>query len=261
MRSSPPIPYMPRSCPERFNEHHELPTLDIRENQAMLISIEQVLDKDEVRQFRTGLDKAAWQDGGSTAGSMARNVKQNQQLGDDDPLAIDLGNRILRRLGSNPLFISSALPRRIHPPRFNRYTGGGTYGAHVDSAVMAIPGTGLSLRSDLSATLFLCEPDEYEGGELEIEGTFGLQVVKLEAGDLVLYPSSSLHRVTPVTKGARIASFFWIESLVRDEGERTLLFDLDQSIQQLTPAVPSGDPNLLKLTGVYHNLLRRWAST
>lgn len=227
----------------------------------MLISIEQVLDKDEVRLFRAGLDNADWRDGGSTAGSLARSVKQNQQLEDDDPMAMDLGRRILRRLGSNPLFISAALPKRIYPPRFNRYAGGGTYGAHIDSAVMSVPGTGLSLRSDLSATLFLCDPNEYEGGELEIEGPFGLQVVKLEAGDLVLYPSSSLHRVTPVTRGARVASFFWIESLVGDEGERTLLFDLDQSIQQLTPTVPSGDPNLLKLTGVYHNLLRRWAST
>jgi PKHD-type hydroxylase len=227
----------------------------------MLIAIEKLLDKNEVQQFRAGLDGAVWHDGGTTAGAMAHEVKHNQQLDDIDPLAIDLGHRLLRKLGNNPLFISSALPKRIYPPRFNCYTVGGSYGEHVDSAVMLIPGTRQSLRSDLSATLFLSEPDDYEGGDLEIEGAFGLQVVKLEAGDMIVYPSSSLHRVTPVTRGQRIASVFWIESLVGDEGERALLFDLDQAIQQLTSFVPAGDARLLKLTGVYHNLLRRWAST
>lgn len=227
----------------------------------MLISIENVLSHDEVRQFRDQLDQAQWQDGTRTAGSLARHVKRNAQLDDADPLAVELGNRILRKLAAHPLFVSAALPRRIYPPKFNRYVDGGTYGAHVDSAVMHLPGSGEAMRSDLSATLFLCEPDEYEGGELEIEGAFGVQPVKLAAGDLVLYPSSSLHQVTPVESGERIASFFWIESLVADEGERTLLFDLDQAIQQLTPVVPVGDGNLLKLTGVYHNLLRRWAAT
>lgn len=227
----------------------------------MLITIENVLSKDEVRGFRARLDQADWQDGTRTAGTLARNVKHNQQLADGSELAVALGQHILRQLGSQPLFISAALPSRIYPPKFNRYADGGTYGVHVDSAVMQIPGTTQSMRSDLSATLFLSEPDEYDGGELEIEDAFGAQAVKLEAGDLVLYPSSSLHRVTPVTRGARVASFFWIESLVRDDGQRTLLFDLDQAIQGLGTKVPEGDAHLLKLTGTYHNLLRQWAIT
>ena len=227
----------------------------------MLITIENVLSKDEVRQFRVHLDRAEWQDGASTAGTLARKAKQNMQIDDHAEVAVSLGNHILHSLGSNPLFISAALPRKIYPPKFNRYASGGSYGAHIDSAVMQIPGTKLSLRSDLAATLFLAEPDEYAGGELEIETAFGVQTVKLEAGDMVLYPSSSLHRVTPVSAGARVASFFWIESLVGDEGERSLLFDLDQAIQKLTPSVDAQDQNLLKLTGIYHNLLRRWAIT
>lgn len=227
----------------------------------MLISIDRFLGKDEVRQCRQRLDAAEWQDGARTAGTLARLQKRNQQLDDRSETAIAIGNQILRKLGSHPLFISAALPNKIHPPRFNRYADGGTYGAHVDGALMPLPGTNLTLRSDLSATLFLAEPDEYDGGELEIEGPFGAQAVKLEAGDMVLYPSSSLHRVTPVTRGARVAAFFWIESMVRDEGERTLLFDLDQSIQALTLKVGAGDERLLKLTAVYHNLLRRWADT
>lgn len=227
----------------------------------MLITMEGVLSKDEVQAFRAQLDQADWQSGAATAGTLARNVKQNQQLGDGTELAVSLGQHILRRLGQVPLFISATLPNKIYPPKFNRYADGGTYGVHVDSAVMQIPGTSQSMRSDLSATLFLSEPDEYDGGELEIEDAFGAQAVKLEAGDLVLYPSSSLHRVTPVTRGARIASFFWIESLVRDDGARTLLFDLDQAIQGLTAKVAPDDAHLLKLTGTYHNLLRRWTIT
>ena len=227
----------------------------------MLIPIERVLSKEEVAQFRAHLDTADWQDGLKTAGTLARSVKRNQQLQDGSELALNLGNHILRKLGSHPPFISAALPDKIYPPKFNRYADGGTYGAHVDSALMQVPGTNITVRSDLSATLFLSEPDEYDGGELEIEGPFGVQAVKLEAGDMVLYPSSSLHRVTPVTRGARIASFFWIQSLVADEGERALLFDLDRAIQGLTPTLPADDGHLLKLTGVYHNLLRRWAVT
>ncbi len=227
----------------------------------MLIPIQGVFSKDEVRQFRQRLDAAEWQDGLKTAGTLARSVKRNLQLADGSPLAVELGTLILRKLGSNPTFISAALPSRIYPPKFNRYADGGTYGAHVDSAVMLVPGTNISVRSDLSATLFLAEPDEYEGGELEIEGPFGIQAAKLEAGDMVLYPSSSLHRVTPVSAGARVASFFWIQSMVREDSARTLLFDLDQSIQAMTPLVAPDDPRLLKLTGVYHNLLRLWAVT
>ncbi|KAB2928473.1 MAG: Fe2+-dependent dioxygenase [Dechloromonas sp.] len=227
----------------------------------MLIPIEGVLSKDEVREFRRLLDQAPWQDGLKTAGTLARAVKRNQQLEDGSPLAVELGNRILRKLGNTPLFISAALPSRIYPPKFNRYSDGGTYGAHVDSAVMQVPGTSISVRSDLSATLFLAEPEEYEGGELQVEGPFGIQAVKLAAGDMVLYPSSSLHQVTPVTSGARVASFMWIQSMVQNDSSRTLLFDLDQAIQGMTSAVAADDPRLLKLTAVYHNLLRQWAVT
>jgi PKHD-type hydroxylase len=227
----------------------------------MLITIENVLSKDEVRQFREYLDGADWNDGAGTAGSLARKVKANQQLDDESDIAVGLRNHILRTLGGHPLFTSAALPRKIYPPKFNRYQDGGSYGTHVDSAVMHIPGTNMSLRSDLSATLFLSEPGEYDGGELEIDTEFGVQAVKLGAGDMVLYPSSSMHRVVPVTRGARVASFFWIESLVGDEGERALLFDLDQSIQKITAAAQTDDGTLVRLTGVYHNLLRRWATT
>ncbi|MES2758834.1 MAG: Fe2+-dependent dioxygenase [Pseudomonadota bacterium] len=223
----------------------------------MLITIENVLSKDEVRQFRAHLDQAEWQDGAASAGTLARHAKNNQQLGENAEPAISLGNHLLRNLGADPLFISAALPRKIYPPRFNRYAGGGAYGLHVDSAVMQLPGSGESMRADLAATVFLAEPDDYEGGELEIEGEFGAQAVKLAAGSMVLYPASSLHRVAPVTEGARVASFFWVESLVGDDAERALLFDLDQAIQKLMP----NEPQLLRLTGIYHNLLRRWAIT
>jgi PKHD-type hydroxylase len=227
----------------------------------MLITIDNVLNPDEVRQFRAGLIDAAWNDGVDSAGTLARTVKHNQQLDAALEPAVSLGQHLLRQLGSHPLFISAALPRKIYPPRFNRYAAGGAYGTHVDSAVMHVPGTGMSLRTDLAATLFLAEPDEYDGGELEIDGQFGVQAVKLAAGSMVLYPASSLHRVTPVTRGARLASFFWIESLVADDSARSLLFDLDQAIQALTPALAADDANLLRLTGIYHNLLRRWAIT
>jgi PKHD-type hydroxylase len=227
----------------------------------MLTTLDAVLSKDEVRQFRAYLDRAEWRDGAATAGTLARSAKNNAQIDDGAEVAVSLGNHILRTLGNTPLFIAAALPRRIYPPKFNRYAVGETYGTHVDSAVMQIPGTHLSLRSDLAATLFLAEPDEYDGGELEIDTEFGVQTVKLGAGDMVLYPASSLHRVTPVTRGARVASFFWIESLVGDDAERSLLFDLDQAIQNLTPGLDADDRNLLRLTGIYHNLLRRWAAT
>jgi PKHD-type hydroxylase len=227
----------------------------------MLITIDDVLTKDEVRQFRAALDAAPWQDGAATGGSQARRVKHNLQLDDNAEPAISLGNFILRRLSSHPAFISASLPRKIYPPKFNRYEGGGAYGTHVDSAVMQLPGGHGNLRSDLSATLFLAEPEDYDGGELEIDSEFGAQAVKLEAGSMVLYPSSSLHRVTPVTNGSRVASFFWIESLVADDAARTMLFDLDQTIQRLTPALAGHNAELVRLTGIYHNLLRRWAVT
>ena len=227
----------------------------------MLICIENVLTKAEVAEYRARLDALVWRDGAETAGSLARHRKRNLQVDDGDAVARDLGDHLLARLQGRAEFVSAALPKRIFPPKFNRYQDGGTYGAHVDGAVMISPRDGVMLRSDLSATVFLAEADEYDGGELEIEGPFGVQTAKLAAGDMVLYPSTSLHRVTPVTRGARVASFFWIESLVADEGERALLYDLDQSIQALTPVVGPTDPQLLKLTYVYHNLLRRWAVT
>jgi PKHD-type hydroxylase len=226
----------------------------------MLIVIENVLDSDELAIFRQRLAEAAWQDGAATAGSRSIAVKDNHQLDEQSPVAVELGNHILRKLGNHPLFISAALPERIYPPKFNRYTGGGHYGVHVDAAIMRVADANLTIRTDLSATLFLNEPEDYEGGELMIEGRYGAQAVKLAAGDLLLYPSTSLHQVTPVTRGARIASFFWIQSLVPDEGARTLLFDLDQSIQALSIGRPKDDPDIDRLTHVYHNLLRRWAS-
>lgn len=227
----------------------------------MLIAIERVLTQDEVAHYRARLEAAEWRDGAATAGALARQQKKNLQLDDASEVAVALGDHLLGRLQSHPLFISAALPRRIFPPKFNRYEDSGAYGPHVDAAVLRSPRDGATLRSDLSATLFLSDPETYDGGELEIEGPFGVQSAKLAAGDLVLYPSSSLHQVVPVTRGVRLASFFWIESLVADEGERTLLFDLDQAVQGLTPAVGAQDESLLKLTHVYHNLLRRWATT
>lgn len=226
----------------------------------MLNVIHNLLDKDTVREFRAQLDAANWVDGRSTAGSVAVKVKQNEQLADNDPVAVALGSEILKRLDKNGTFISAALPLRIHPPKFNRYAGGGTYGNHVDNAVMQLPGSGVLFRSDLSATIFLCEPDEYDGGELTVETHYGAQRVKLPAGSMVLYPSSSLHRVTPVTRGARVCSFFWLQSMVSDDDARTLLFDLDTSIRMLrADAATAQSPAVLRLSGTYHNLLRRWA--
>ncbi len=225
----------------------------------MTIIIEQVLSSDEVKAFRAKLEGAEWQDGARSAGNFARNVKHNQQLADASPLATELGNHILRKLGTTPKFISCALPHRIYPPKFNRYADGGGYGAHVDSAMMQIPGTNITVRSDLSATLFLSAPDSYEGGELQIESGDEVRTVKLKAGDMVLYSAGSLHQVTPVTKGERLASFFWIESLVGEASRRALLHDLDLAIQDLTRTVPADNRALVKLTGVYHNLLRQWS--
>ncbi len=225
----------------------------------MLIPIDGLLDKHEVAQFRRPLGTAEWVAGLATAGALARSAKQNQQLADNAEPAISLGRHLLQRLDGHPLFVSAALPSKIYPPKFNRYVDAGHYDTHVDSALMRIPGSDTMMRTDLAATVFLSEPDDYDGGELEIEGAFGVQSVKLDAGDMVLYSASSLHRVTPVTRGARLAAFFWIESVVADDTERLLLFDLDQAIQGITPNVPPSDPHLLKLTAVYHNLLRRWA--
>ena len=227
----------------------------------MTAIIEKLLSKDEVGEFRALLDKAAWPQAGApnTAGSLARLVKKNQQLDEAAPVAIELGNRILRKLAGNDRFTSYALAHRIYPPRFNRYADGGHYGFHSDGALLHVANSSVTVRSDLSATLFLSEPDEYDGGELEIETASDVQAVKLAAGDMILYPSGALHRVLPVTRGARIASFFWIQSMVRDAGERALLYDLDQCVQQAMAAMGGTSPTVQQLAAVYHNLLRRWA--
>ena len=221
----------------------------------MLIAIPEVLSQEQVASFRTALDAGTWIDGRVTAGHQSALAKHNAQLAQDDPLSGRLGNVVLDALDGNALFVSAALPRKVFPPLFNRYAVGQSFGVHVDNAIRVVKGAGARVRTDLSATLFLSEPDEYDGGELSVEGGFGLQQVKLPAGHMVLYPASSLHRVEPVRRGARVASFFWIESMVRNEADRAVLFDLDQSIQRLAPDHPSAIP----LTGIYHNLLRRWA--
>ena len=225
----------------------------------MLLSVPSVLNAEEVAAARKLLDAAEWIDGRATAGHQSGRAKYNEQLPEDHPAAIEIGNTILAALEQNQLFISAALPRKVFPPLFNRYAGGQNFGTHVDNAIRQVSGTEHRVRTDLSATLFLCGPDEYEGGELVVEDNFGVQRVKLAAGDMILYPASSLHQVTPVTRGARLASFFWIESMVRDDGQRTLLFDLDTAIQRLAAESPE-HPSVIQLTGVYHNLLRRWAN-
>ena len=224
----------------------------------MLLEIPQVLPADQVQVIRQQLAAADWQDGRATAGHQAVGTKHNLQLPDTTPLARDLGAHIVNALQQNPLFVSAALPLRVLPPMFNCYREGQTFGSHVDNAIRQAPGTGLRMRTDLSATLFLTPPEEYDGGDLVIEDTYGVHSVKLPAGHMVLYPSTSLHHVRPVTRGERISSFFWIQSMIRDDGARTLLFDLDTAIQSLSRDLPAHPANV-QLTGVYHNLLRRWA--
>ena len=224
----------------------------------MLITIPEVLSASEVKQARAALDAAQWIDGKATAGYQAQSVKENLQLPENHPVAVKLGEMVLAALARSPLFMSAALPLRVFPPMFNRYTGGGHFGTHIDTAIRANASTGQRIRTDVSATLFLSGPQEYDGGELSVEDTYGLHSVKLPAGHMVLYPATSLHRVTPVTKGARVASFFWIQSMIRSDGDRTLLYDLDTAIQRLAVDSP-GNTAGVQLTGVYHNLLRRWA--
>jgi PKHD-type hydroxylase len=230
----------------------------------MLVQIPQVLNAEQLRQTRDNLAAAgnAWVDGRATAGHQGAQVKHNLQIAEDTPIAHELGAIVLAALERNPLFISAALPNRIYPPMFNRYDGASQmhFGNHVDGAVRLLPGTGVKIRTDISATLFISPPDEYDGGELLIEDTYGVHKVKLPAGDMVLYPGTSLHQVTPVTRGARVASFFWIESMLRDDAQRALLFDLDMSIMRLAQDAP-GHASLVALTGCYHNLLRMWADT
>lgn len=227
----------------------------------MLIVIPQILDADLVTAFRKKLSEATWVDGRETAGNLSHRVKQNLQLPAQDPTGVALGQQLVRLLSVHPVFLSAALPNLIYPPLFNCYREGGHYGTHVDGSIMPLP-DGRLLRSDLSATLFLREPDEYEGGELTIETAFGAQAVKLAAGDMVLYPSNSLHKVTPVTQGERVCAFFWIQSLVAETQQRSLLFDLDQSIQSLRSTAHNEQmATIVQLTGVYHNLIRTWAQT
>jgi PKHD-type hydroxylase len=224
----------------------------------MLLPIPDVLSVEQVRHARTLLDAADWIDGRVTAGPQSARVKNNLQLPEDHPSAREVADMILAALQRNPLFMSAALPLRVFPPLFNRYEGGHSFGSHVDNAVRQVPGMNLRIRTDLSATLFLADPSEYDGGELLVEDTYGVHQVKLPAGQMILYPASSLHHVSPVTRGARLASFFWIQSMVRDDGERTLLFDLDAAIQRVGTELPA-HPAGVQLTSVYHNLLRRWA--
>ena len=227
----------------------------------MLICVPDVLSKADVADFRRVMDGCAWEDGRSTAGAQSAMVKKNEQLPPDSETARMLGGRVISALTANPRFISAAIPKQIFPPLFNRYaaSNGHHFGIHVDNAVRGDRLTGLRIRTDLSVTLFLSEPEEYDGGELVIEDLYGSHEIKLPAGHLVLYPASSLHMVTPVTRGVRVASFFWLQSMIRDAHARSLIFDLDTAIQALVARLGRDDPETVKLTGIYHNLIRYWA--
>ncbi|HEY0183050.1 MAG TPA: Fe2+-dependent dioxygenase [Rhodopila sp.] len=226
----------------------------------MLIEIPDVLTPAQTTEMREQLAAADWVDGRVTAGYQAAKVKHNAQLPETHELSRRLGDVVLEALGRTSLFISAALPLKVYPPMFNRYDSGQSFGTHVDTAIRSIPGTPHRVRTDLSATLFLTPPEEYDGGELVVEDAYGAHAVKLPAGHLVLYPAGSLHDVRPVTRGIRFGSFFWIQSMVRDDGARTILFDLDSGLQALAKDIPDHE-SLVGLTGVYHNLLRRWAET
>ncbi|SFA98778.1 Fe2+-dependent dioxygenase [Azotobacter beijerinckii] len=223
----------------------------------MLLHIPGVFSRDEVRRIRQALEQAHWLDGKATAGYQSAKTKHNLQLAEDDPLAREIAGAMLERLWQNPQFMSAALPHKVYPPLFNCYTDGGTFGFHIDNAVRQVRGSAERVRTDLSSTLFFSDPDEYDGGELVIQDTYGMQRVKLPAGDLVLYPATSIHQVTPVTRGARYASLFWTQSLVREDSQRSLLYEMDQAIQSLSRDLED-HPALVQLTGNYHNLLRRW---
>lgn len=224
----------------------------------MMIQIPEVLTGTQVAEVRRLIDAADWVDGNVTSGPQAALAKRNRQLPEDSAVAKRAGEIVLDALGRNPLFVAAALPAKVWPPLFNRYGGGERFGMHVDNAVRLKRGGTERLRSDLSATLFLSEPDSYDGGELTVEDTYGAHAVKLAAGDLILYPASSLHHVTPVTSGERVASFFWIQSMIRDDAQRRVLFDLDAAVQRLVAEVGQGHASVVALTGTYHNLLRMW---
>lgn len=223
----------------------------------MLLAIADVLDAAQVAGARQALAGAEWVDGRVTSGHQSGRAKRNRQVPDGHPIAVTTGDMIIGALQKAPQFLSAALPLRVFPPRFNVYSEGESFDTHIDNAMMMLPGAGGRMRTDLSATLFLSNPDEYEGGELTIEDTYGTHQVKLPAGHLILYPSSSLHYVRPVSKGARLAAFFWIQSMVREDGQRTLLYDMDTAIQRLLRDHPD-HPSGVQFTGVYHNLLRQW---
>lgn len=226
----------------------------------MLIKIPQLLSPEQVKECRDLLESADWVDGAVTAGHQAMLAKRNLQLPENAKVARDMGDFILSVLGQNQAVLSAGLPAKIYPPMFNCYQAEGAFNQHIDNAIRKVPGTPVKIRTDISMTLFLSEPDEYEGGELVIEDTFGEQRIKFSAGDMVLYPASSMHRVTPVTQGRRFASFFWMQSMVRSNEQRRILYDLDNSIQALTQKNPE-NPELVRLLGVYHNLLRQWSET
>lgn len=225
----------------------------------MLIAIPDVMTAQDAATLRAQLIEADWIDGNATSGAGSALAKRNRQLPEDSPIALAAQAQVSRALGDAPLFLSAALPHSVFPPLFNRYGGGETFGAHVDNAIRVHGASGTRIRTDLSATLFLTDPDDYDGGELVVEDAFGTLSHKLPAGHMLLYPASSLHRVTPVTRGERVSAFFWIQSLVADDGARALLFDLDQSVQTLTAERGADDAEVLRLTGIYHNLMRRWA--
>ncbi len=225
----------------------------------MLVHVPAVLSADEASRFCARLAGAVWGDGRVTAGPQSGAVKHNQQLPEDSDAARELGTRVLNALENAPLFVSAALPARVFPPLFNRYAEGMDFGAHIDNAMRRVPGSRLSIPTDLSATLFLSPPESYDGGELAIEETYGTQSVKLAVGDMILYPATSRHRVMPVTRGERLACFFWVQSLVKDDAERAMLFELDRAVQVLG-AGNANHPEILRLTGLYHNLVRKWGA-
>jgi len=224
----------------------------------MLLHIPKVLTARQVAHCRTLLDDAKWVDGRETSGHLAARVKHNRQVDEATPEAREMGSIVVSALERTPLFMAAALPLRVFPPLFNRYEPSMAFGAHVDNAIRELTSSPLRVRTDLSATLFLSAPEEYDGGELVVDDTYGAHSVKLPAGDMILYPATSLHRVLPVTRGARLASIFWVQSMVRDDGERSLLFDLDMAISQVSEATPDSS-GVVALTSCYHNLLRRWA--
>jgi PKHD-type hydroxylase len=224
----------------------------------MLLAIPHVLTPVQTAEARKILEAAEWIDGKTTAGAQAARAKDNQQIPISHPAARQVGEVILKALAQNPLFMSAALPLHILPPMFNRYMGGQHFGTHVDGAIRQLPGSSHRIRTDVSATLFFNDPEEYDGGELIVEDTYGAKSAKLPAGHMILYPATSLHHVTPVTRGTRLCSFFWIQSMIRDDGKRALLFDMDTGIQRVAAEQP-GNPGVVQLTGVYHNLLRQWA--